>query len=432
VLTKEATNETLSITRPTLVKFGFVLSARDADALQRLFRARHLTGEAWLLEPRSPPRVGQITIGTSILECPPPFPIVLFLGMYLYCYGMEFNDIARLVQPAVNATADGVLNVRIVLEICFLTELQRLLDKGISKQYVYRDEKSLTLRGRVDWSRTMASRIPTSSSAELTANHPLNRMLYDLASEISRSADFTNAGLSILAPSPQRWRGITPQPIAYHAVIRWLATLAPRVAHYRPVLVLARALLAEATTWDSTGTVEMPELFHDLATLFERFVQRLLSDELAHAGTSIEVQVTDTMAFVTKEGASYSPIRPDFIIRRADKRPVVIDAKFKPQYCSGKRVSTSDLFQVAFYCTRYGDDDGPAFGFIAAPAWSAGYIAHRHIVHHGSSGDVLITLAPLPLIDMLRALIQGERTAFASAAQGWLYQILREASCGTG
>ena len=89
--------------------------------------------------------------------------------------------------------------------------------------------------------------------------------------------------------------------------------------------------------------------FINMANLFERFLTRLLSDQMNRSGLKIDTQHS-YKAVITNDatGFTYQQLRPDLVISNAEgTRIIPIDAKYKNYDL--KKLDSGDLYQTFTY-----------------------------------------------------------------------------------
>jgi 5-methylcytosine-specific restriction enzyme subunit McrC len=129
--------------------------------------------------------------------------------------------------------------------------------------------------------------------------------------------------------------------------------------YYRAAHVLSWMVLQEEGPDQglATGQARVRSFLIDMNTLFERFLERALRVALQPAGVGVEAQRSDSIFWRPDLRAHYARVRPDFLLRRAD-RPharVPLDAKYK-RY-DNEKVDVDDLTQVFLYAYAYRDPE---------------------------------------------------------------------------
>ena len=176
--------------------------------------------------------------------------------------------------------------------------------------------------------------------------------------------------LSALAPTLPDTAGLLSHRIVYGR----------RTEQYRSAHTWCRALLrlAQVDAVSPANTQSATAFLINMNTLFERFVERLVSQAFETDGLLIESQQHNP-SLITVDGVnSGRSVAPDLVV--SDRfGAVAIDAKYK-RYCGGNDVSPADTYQLLLYAQCY-------VGFTAIPT--------SYLIHPVESGDPVSTLMEL-------------------------------------
>jgi hypothetical protein len=157
----------------------------------------------------------------------------------------------------------------------------------------------------------------------------------------------------------------------------------------------------------------------NLAEVLEKALERMVREFLdAFPGAEVVAQEPDRTVFVDGEGEGYRSIRPDLLIRRDGQLKAILDAKFKPKYVDvpegrnvppGHRVSTADLFQMAFYQAHLKERyrlGAPPPCAIVAPGIQGPLpgLSRRSIAWEGAGSGASTQVLPLSLPALARIL----------------------------
>lgn len=239
-----------------------------------------------------------------------------------------------------------------------LTEAtEELVRGGLLTDYVEHEELLPVVRGRLLYDRQFIDRFARLD--RLWCRHderdhatPENQLLQAALEACSlavsheptrRHARILDRQLSELCGSlPAAWH---PQEIAYHRLNE----------HYREAHALARAILdgAGPRSLLREGSQRSFAFFIDMNRLFQRFVERYLSELLAPKGVLVEPEeATSTVLHDVAAAKSYGTVRPDFVVRRRDQKVrLAMDAKYKD--IAHRGVDPSDLYQAFLYASAW-------------------------------------------------------------------------------
>ena len=198
--------------------------------------------------------------------------------------------------------------------------------------------------------------------------------------------------------------------------------------YYRVAHALTKMLLYNLRPEDffKEGKEEVFGVVLDMAEIFERFVERFISDLLMPRGFSLISQHKDSGALIDGNGYRYASVRPDIEVWLGNKAIGIIDAKYKDYWATAedgfnpdRKISNEDLYQLFFYQQRmqrkYGLPSLP-LALIAAPLPAEDEREKKLVVHDRfrrirfhvgveSEGDVRLVL--IPITHFLRLLNRG-------------------------
>ncbi|MCP9837277.1 hypothetical protein KBY84_07185 [Cyanobium sp. N.Huapi 1H5] len=441
---KLANNQPLVIQDRVVLPISFLHEANASQrvAAGRLFTINEVGSSVEFRRRRH--LAGSIKLGNLTILAPPPIPTRSFLALVYGANGI------RMEQAPVGGMELGMPPelFRAALGAALVAATELVSRRHISQEYQSRTERLQLLRGRPQWTKDMA-RPPDGSMTchyELkTTNALLNRLLV--------------TGLSVARPmqppGPIRrranrqefaWRGLAePLPVPTREHFENVRVrLTRQTEHYRPALALAEAvLLGTRTVGDSPGRETDLPLFN-MAVLFERFVQRLLSALAERTGLVVRMQHTRSDALVDGMGDVYRRVRPDAVVFANESPIAVLDAKFKARYTSGgvsvpmaSRVTLDDAYQLFFYAERLrrlSHSGCPIPAFIIAPMLDDPALlppAPRRTVvwHEGEGSDTTgLRILPIPLVATLEVLLLGGSFADAAEQCGELSDVMTNLS----
>lgn len=237
----------------------------------------------------------------------------------------------------------------------FESEVRRASRQGLVRGYQARQETLTTLRGRIDITGQIRTRqdrpFPLECSfEEYTEDIELNRIVKAALRRLLRFP-----GLS-----PDLIRGLRFRYRIFDAVtaIEYAPGSVPTIdftrlnEHWRPAAELARLILEEESLRDKIGETLSISFTVDMNKLFERFVEKVVNQEVRRAkNTNLRL-----VAQAPRQLAANVPIIPDLVLSARDKDIAVGDAKYKEP---GKdKPANEDLFQLLSYCVSLGLKSG--------------------------------------------------------------------------
>ncbi|MEA3402152.1 MAG: hypothetical protein U9R79_13025 [Armatimonadota bacterium] len=237
----------------------------------------------------------------------------------------------------------------------FVTQVQRLLKRGLARGYREHRENLSSPRGRLlvgEQLRVNVAR-PQRFACEFTElglDIPENRLLagaLEVAEGVAGHLSHLHAGIRELR---RALGGVKPAVCLTTRPLR----LRPGREHYRAPLALAELLLAAVGRTPVRGPRTVPAVLVEMPQLFERFACRVLADGLEQGLT-----VRSTGHSVALDADGRALLTPDALIQRGRRPVAVVDAKYKTvaEATPDAAPGPADLYQMLAYCVGYGVSD---------------------------------------------------------------------------
>jgi 5-methylcytosine-specific restriction enzyme subunit McrC len=351
---------------------------------------------------------------------------------YSWAYGFE-NALGMMLRDEVN-------------------EITRI---GLSRRYEERIELLDLLRGRVLWERNFPWRAGKSGQIacrykRLTYDNLDNRILLGGLRRAVGLVDHRDAKAGLI----EHCRLFSDFALETDLDISQVESAEHRYnrlnEHYRVAHILARMFLfsLRPRSFFQIGSHPIPGVIFDMAWLFEKFIERYVSDIFSRVGVTVDAQSSDYLAILDGEGRSYASVRPDLEVWSSGKLLGIIDAKYKA-YWQGKeegekperKISNEDLYQMFFYQLRMQKRHNlqtPPLTVIAAPMpadderGNAPTLAERFkkiVFQAGAEKAGEIRLFLVPMTDILRRLSKGVDPVDSSHRSSLLRCFLAEERC---
>lgn len=241
--------------------------------------------------------------------------------------------------------------------VCHLLarEAEEILRGGILSDYRSVDEALPVLRGRLRVRDQMLSRFGQLDQLEcsfdeydsdIIENH-LVRCGLAAARRLARHPEVRRMVQRVSSPWEQACPSSPSAAIVRHSEI----TYRRRNERYRRAHHLSRLLLDGSGLGDmfESGQGSISAFFINMANLFERFLTRLLTDQLNKSDLKVDAQHSYS-AVVTNDatGSTYQQLRPDLVVSNQEETRVIpIDAKYKNYDL--KKLDPGDLYQTFTY-----------------------------------------------------------------------------------
>lgn len=280
----------------------------------------------------------------------------------MLAYSLELKNIRIL-----DSQHDAMNENRSLLEIIVLMlvdECEKLVRKGLLKDYVEHEDILPYLRGRLLIDKQVLSRFGRLDSLECryderTADIDENRLISIALGFAARHLSATD-----LLIKTRRLLGMFEELCNISGVdlrtLRNSISYDRRNAHYREAHRLANLLLDSLGISDMyRGTSSCYAFLFDMNRLFEAFVGKWLARVVD--GTSYKLEEQRRFRAVIWDadtGGSYSSVIPDFLLTELEtgQTYLVADAKYK--LYDERRLSTADIYQAFTYAYALNDDNG--------------------------------------------------------------------------
>nr|WP_202455545.1 hypothetical protein [Streptomyces sp. SID8367] len=188
-----------------------------------------------------------------------------------------------------------------------------------------------------------------------------------------------------------------------------------RTAHFWSALLLTGGGLDDLF---GSGPLAARAFLIDMNELFELFTTRLLAEAAEGTGLAVEGQSRHTHVLWNEQSARpYSEVRPDILIRGGpDALPFVRPVDVKYKLYDTRKVSTSDLYQAFLYAHALARDpgDAPPACVLLHPGGASGNRAAVAVRRWDGTVSARVRPVPLDLPAALGALESPRRAEFLS------------------
>ena len=306
-------------------------------------------------------------------------------------YDTSLNIFTNLVESAYNITKVKTGNAsstqfdkeRIFIEILirlFCSYMDNLFKKGLKKHYSLEEDNLSYLKGKIKFSEHIKRNIVSKEKFyveydEFTEDIPENRILRTTCNYLihkinsfkqeNNKTESRTECLKKLKRYIQEFGDIEDSK----NLVKDFSKLQPNrlYEHYDKPLIFAKAFLSHKNYWINRGKTEFPAIMFSLDSLYEDFIQRLLTE---FAKENFWVQYSGNYLlnyYSNKKDRNLFVTRMDFVLYNKDKTKfLIIDAKYKIidlekwiKLAEGKdevqttgrdtNISQNDLYQVFTY-----------------------------------------------------------------------------------
>ncbi len=242
----------------------------------------------------------------------------------------------------------------------FCAKLTDAIRQGMPRHYLEHQDDLTALRGRLDATRQFSTLAVSPQKLAcrfdtLSPDIALNQVMRAAVTKLSR-----------LTAAPDNQRALRELSFVYADVaeipssaLRWDRIVLDRTnRRWRDLLSLARLFLSDRHQQTSAGTIDGHALLFEMNVLFEKYVERILSQALAGTRFRVSSQGGHRDCLYEDEGdIGRFRTRPDLIIRQGEEIALIIDTKWKRitrRIDDPKQgVSQADVYQLMAYGRLY-------------------------------------------------------------------------------
>lgn len=346
------------------------LSAAERDQLRATVPDLRISpsagsGSRYDLWPTS--TIGIVRIGDHTVEIRPRLPLdrVLFLASYA---------IGNLKWPADAVEIAEAPDVVEAVSRLFVRLVKPCLAQGVLQGYVRLDDRLQTIRGRIRFadqiSRWNGQAPPIEVSyddhtVDILENQLLRAAALRLAAIGGRSSetarDLHRVSLLLSDVSMLAFRGAAVPEVAWTRLNE----------RYRAPVELARLVLQGTGLESAAGRVAAPAFLLNMASVFERFVQRALRESLGLTERTFPENAKSKSLRLDEDGRIV--LRPDLSWWERDRCIFVGDCKYKR---TDSAIEHADLYQLLAYATAT-DLPGGLLVYAAGEAKPTEHVVRR-------------------------------------------------------
>ncbi len=308
-------------------------------------------GETWRVRPEA--FCGSLPLPTGrCLYIEPKVGIGNLWRMLAWAYDLLELASDTPVLKSVDELIESVVEV-------FAGQVDDLIRHGLLRGYEPRTENLLTMRGRLN----VAAHLRANAVArhrllcdydEFTTDIVENRILRWTLHLLLRAGDWHDRVRLMVDRCERRMAEASLDPVGEREFAELSYTRLNE--HYRTPLMLARLLLDMLSVTHRYGEREMLPLLLHMPSVFEKFLERALSEYLAPMSLSVIGQDTGQRLDV----GGRVTLKPDVVIYRGSQPLLIVDAKYKRTGFDEEseedrtKAHNADIFQMMAYCVGYG------------------------------------------------------------------------------
>jgi 5-methylcytosine-specific restriction enzyme subunit McrC len=325
--------------------------AREIAAASAYLQVRLTTDGRYELRARN--QVGTIVLPTIDVLIQPKIdiPDLLFLLSYAARISWSTEEFAYAFTDDLFAS----------LVWFFDTEMERARVYGLSRDYIDAHETLAMIRGRIDICEQLRRRqlrpYPLECRfQEYTEDTDLNRVLKE-AHAAALAIPGLDSRLAVRVGERHRRLFADVSAVSFAAGVPDVH-FTRLTAHWQPAFWLASLLLSYRSLQDEHGQVVGRAFTVRMDRIFERFVELVVTEELARKGLEVSPQLpvpltTGAQVVKTKDPLTGVGMRPDLVIQREGVPVAVADVKYRRTEDVGD-FQQPDVYQLFAYCAALG------------------------------------------------------------------------------
>lgn len=387
------------------------------------------TWDSNLIELIAGRRVGSIKVGELRIDVQPRMSSRELITLILYAFSeISPNHFRSTIEFEKAGIDEWICSV-------FADELDKIFQKGLSRLYQKKSERSRVLKGRPNFLASFPFDLSKPSNLvcdhyHITTDNLNNRLIHAILKTASLM-DVSNETRKKLLEHRQVWSELSSSLALDQTCFDLAEKNYNRLSqHYSIAHTLGELIWKHFRPYYmfQTGELETGSFIFDMAYLFELFVEKILKEWGKTKNLEIVAQLPDHKALLDGELKLYRKIKPDLIMFQNKKPIAVIDAKYKEYwkeegFLPFKRVSNEDLYQLFFYTQRlqikYSLPHPPkAFIFAPLPAVDERNGCYpvserfRKIIWKSRDGmESCVILVLVPMTEILRDWLMGLNSA---------------------
>ena len=298
--------------------------------------------------------VGYVEVGDLAIEILPKADRVPTRGTEAAVWREGLLDMLRvatglrLESPSPASQSSGRSTLLELLVLRFVGEIERLLREGLAKGYRDVESNGTAFRGRLLFAEHLRENLVHAERSyvryaafdhDVLVNRTLREAL-DTLRDLALTGSLSARVRASAAAFPEVSRSRTTGEMFDNLV------LGRSTARYRDALVLARMILERRAPQLRAGGLPVFALLFDMNVLWESYVGGLFRRA---AGSRYRVTTQESAPFWRASAHVNRGVRPDVLIRRADKTEVLLVADTKWKVAPDGVPGDADLKQMFVY-----------------------------------------------------------------------------------
>ena len=246
----------------------------------------------------------------------------------------------------------------------FLLAVEHIVKQGLRSDYAVRRDNVFALRGKLQIAMHLRQNLCRrdrffAEFDEFSINRPENRLLH---AALRRTLVWT-ASQSNQQLARELSFVFTDVPASERPAVDFSKVRLDRgMGHYADALAWARLILEDESPLTGTGGHRAPSLLFPMEAVFEAYVAKHLTRQLAHPFT-LKTQAR-SFSLVTHLGQDWFRLKPDILVQESSSNRLVLDTKWK--LLDDKKATGSDkygldqgdFYQLHAYGQSYLDGQG--------------------------------------------------------------------------
>lgn len=243
-----------------------------------------------------------------------------------------------------------------ILSYLFANKLQNELRKGAYLEYIYVEDNSNSLKGRLMVQQHIRNQALASPRAycryeEFSIDNKLNQVMNYCITKLLKVIKSPDT-IKLLRHCKSYFADVTDREVNHSELEQ--VKFSRLNKRYEEVMILAKMLLNGYSSVGDTGNEKSFAILFKMNEVFEKYITKILSRELDTEIVHAQHSKYKLLVNEEKNGGVFQ-LKPDIVIEKNGVEEIIIDTKWKSISSVYNRhgVNTQDIYQMYSYITRY-------------------------------------------------------------------------------
>ena len=294
--------------------------------------------------------VGSILLENLLIQVKPKISDIKLMKLLSFTFNLD--KIKPNTFSLYNSKRDGFLEL---LLLQLINQVERILNRGLYKDYKEKQEDLKSPRGKIDFQRYTRRFFINKDSISCNYYLRLNNNIFNqiLLSGMNRAAFLTQnlrirfTLLELVKIFKENVKFIECSAVFINKALNNITRL---TENYRSAITLIKIIETPPTFIDKKEekTMKMYGFFFDMNIFFQNLLLKFFIETLGQDCVKSELSIKNMYRFITNPYGKKNPkLRPDYLILDEEKNQIILDAKYKD--LSKKSLPSKWLYQLSMY-----------------------------------------------------------------------------------